>query len=289
LVSDGTEWVSHPVTFLEKVLRGGYTDVVVSVWHGKGARWFSSSIAWDPTVPKPQYDPVAILLTYAAYKGVRVWASFTLGIQQLSTLHPEWTYQQCTQWTRAFDWTNEAFRWWIVTVVEDFARTHSMVPALFLDYARFWDDVNGPLAGDADGRVAAVTDGLTRIMQAVRSINPAVASMSFSNVDRLYSWHRSVGNDGRLWLQQGLIQHANGPAYDVDPRTRLTNIANDTADLPTGTVVPSIATYTAGTVARTPGELLSFTDAQRAFFPHVAHYYFPTLTDQAADCLKVTA
>lgn len=287
LVSDTTEWMTAPVAFLEKAVHGRYTDVSVSVWHGKGARWFSQAVAWDPTVTRPSYDPVAVLLSIAEEKGLRVWPSFTLGIQQLPTLHPEWTYQQCTQWTRAFDWTNADFREWIVSVVHDFMRTHPKTPGLFLDYVRFWDEVNGPLAGDSDGRVAAVTDGLARIIAVARSINPAIWSMSFSNVDRLYAWHRSVGNDGRLWLQHGYVQHVNCPVYDVDPRTRLANVAQDTSDMPAGSVVPSIATYTTGTIARKPGELLYFTEAQTALFPHVSHYYSPTLSPQAAACLGV--
>lgn len=287
LVSDTAEWMAGPVAFLDKVQRAKYTDVSVSVWHGKGARWFSPSVAWDPTVQKPPYDPLAILLSVAREKGIRVWASFTLGIQQLPSLHNEWTYQQCTQWTRAYDWTIEEFRAWLTSVVQDYFTVHPKTPGLFLDYVRFWDEVNGPLAGDSDGRVAVVTDGLTRIIHAARSINPAIWSMSFSNVDRLYSWHRSVGNDGRLWLQHGLIQYANCPAYDVDPRTRLASIAADTADMPSGSVVPSIATYTTGTAARTPGDLLSCTETQRALFPHESHYFFPTLTEQAASCLGV--
>lgn len=287
LVSDTTEWMAAPVAFLEKAVQARYTDVVVSVWHGKGSRWFSQGVAWDPTVTKPLYDPMAVLLSVAKEKGIRIWASFTLGIQQLPTLHNEWTYMQCTQWTRAFDWTKDEFRAWIVSVVGDYFAVHPKTPGLFLDYVRFWDEVNGPMAGDADGRVAVVSDGVARVLQAVRSLNPAIASMSFSNVDRLYTWHRSVGNDGRLWLQHGLIQHANCPAYDVDPRARLASVAQDTADMPAGSVVPSIATYTTGTVARQPGELLYFTDAQTALFPHVSHYYSPTLSTQAATCLGV--
>jgi hypothetical protein len=289
LVTDTLEWVSHPLTFLEKARTAGYTDVVVSVWHGKGARWFSPVVEWDPTVTRPEYDPIPALLAIAQEMDITVWASFTLGIQQLPSLHPEWTYQQATQWTRAFDWTNPEFREWIASVVEDYYLTHPTTPGLFLDYVRFWDGTNGPLAGDPDGRVAVVTDGVQQILGAVRSIHPAVLSMSFSNVDRLYTLHRSQGNDGRLWLQHGLIQYANCPAYDVDPRTRLTNIAADTADLPTGSVVASIATYTTGTQPRTPGALVFYTEAQRTSFPHVSHYFYPTLTETAAACLGMTS
>jgi hypothetical protein len=289
LVTDTDEWVTSPLAFLAVVHDAGYTDVVVNVWHGRGARWFSDAVAWDPTVTKPYYDPVAVFLSIAEERGVRVWTSFTLGIQQLPTLHPEWTYQQCTQWTRAFDWTLPEFRSWITGVVADYYHTRPTTPGLFLDYVRFWDGVNGPLAGDPDARVAVVTKAVQDILDTVRTINPAVLSMSFSNVDRLYSLHRSQGNDGRLWLQHGLIQHANCPAYDADPRTRLTNIAADTADLPTGSVVASIATYTTGNQPRTPGALLFYTEAQQALFPHRSHYFYPTLSRQAVACLGATS
>jgi hypothetical protein len=284
LVTDDNGWVSDPFSRVDMAVRGGYTDLVVSVYHGSGARWKSKYLAWDTAVPL--VDSFPALLAYAQYKGVRVWASFTCGIQQLPSLHPEWTYMQCTQWTRAFDWTNKDFRAWIAGLIEDFYKAHA-APGLFLDYIRFWDDLNGPLAGDDAARVAVVTDAVQQILAGVRAIKPDVLSMSFSNVDRLYGLHRSQGNDGRLWLSKSLVQHANCPAYDVDPRARLSQIAKDTADLAPGAVVPSISTYTNGLASRASGELLYFTEAQRSLFPHVSHYFYPTLSPRAADCLKV--
>lgn len=288
LVDESATWLTPDGAFAlcDKALAGGYTDLAVSVWHGSGPRWFTDydGLAWESVAPKPHYDPFGVLLNYAMHRGLRVWASFTCGIQQLPSIHPEWTYIQATQWTRYFNWMLPEFRAWMAGLVADCFKKHPQTPGLFVDYMRFWD--GGPVPGDTDSRVAAVTDGLTAIVTAVRQINPAVLSMSFSNLDgSYYTGHRAVGNDGRLWYQRGLVQHMQTPAYQPDPRPRFQQIAAGITDLPVGPAVPILATYGSGLTARTPGDLLSCTEAQRDLFPHVAHYYTQTLTPQAVACL----